>query len=234
MKEVSIVANPRTKVGKGSARQTRMAGHIPAVVYGPEIDPVPISIEAKAFRAAVKGSTGASTIFDLDVEGKKNKVVIRDIQRDPVTSKVTHIDFHAIAMNKPIHLSIPIRFVGVSEGVKTQGGIMQTTLRELEISCLPADIPEKVEIDVAELNIGDSVHVEDLSIPNVNILSDEHSTVVVISAPTVLKSTAEEAAEAEAEAEAAEEAAEGEAPAEDAAGEEKKEGATEKKGGEKK
>jgi large subunit ribosomal protein L25 len=230
MKEVSIVANPRAKVGKGSARQTRMAGHIPAVVYGPEIDPVPISIDAKAFRAAVRGSTGASTIFDLDVDGKKNKVVIRDIQRDPITSNVTHIDFHAISMNKPIHLSIPIRFVGVSEGVKNQGGIMQTTMRELEISCLPADIPEKVEIDVAKLNIGDSVHVEDLSIPNVNIISDEHSTVVVISAPTVLKSTAEEAAEAE----AAEEAAEGEAPAEEGEGEEKKEEAAEKKEGEKK
>lgn len=214
MKEVSISASARNKVGKGSARQTRMAGFIPGVVYGPEIDPFPISIEARTFRTALKAS-GSTTIFDLDVEGKKNKVVVRSIQRDPVTSQITHVDFHAISMNKPIHLSIPISFTGTPVGVKTEGGIMQTTLREIEISCLPADIPEQIKIDVSELGIGESVHVKDLEIPNVNILSDVSSTIVVITAPTVVKSVAE--TEAEAAAEEAAEAAEGEegAPAED-------------------
>jgi len=230
-REISISADLRERVGKGSARQTRMTGRIPAVVYGPEIDPVAISIDAKAFRLAVKEAGGASVVYDLNVGGKANKVLIRDIQRDPVTSVVTHVDFHAISMNKEINISVPIHLTGTPVGVKTEGGIMQTTLRELEVACLPKDIPEQVTIDVSELKIGESVHVGNLEIPNARVLTDEHRTIVVISAPTVLKSTAAEGEEAEGEelaegeegaegaAESAEGAAEGEAKAE-----EKKEG----------
>jgi large subunit ribosomal protein L25 len=128
-------------------------------------------------------------------------------------------------MNKPLHLSIPIRFIGTANGVKNEGGIMQTTMRELEIACLPKDIPEHFQIDVTALNIGDSIHVKDLDIPNVEILTEEQRTVVVISAPTVVKVAEPEVEEGE-EAELAEgeEAAEGEGE-----GEEKAEGDKEEK-----
>lgn len=228
-KEISIDADLREQVGKGSARQTRIAGRIPAVVYGPEIDPVAISVDSKAFRAAVKEAGGSSAVYDLNVGGKASKVLIRDIQRDPVTSVVTHVDFHAISMNKEIHISVPIHFTGTPFGVKTEGGIMQTTLRELDVACLPKDIPEQVLIDVSELKIGESVHVGNLEIPNARVLTEAGRTIVVISAPTVLKSTAAEGEEAEGE-----ELAEGEEGAEAAAEGEGAEGEAKAKAEEKK
>lgn len=225
MRETALTATPRPELGKNAARRVRSVGQIPGVVYGPETKPISVAIDERAFRAAVKEAGGISAIFNLNVAGKENKVVLRELQRDPVTSRVIHIDFHAISMNKPIHISIPVHFVGLAEGVKSDGGIMQTTLRELAISCLPADIPERFELDISELRIGESIHVKDISIPKVEILSESQRTVVVISAPTVMKveePTAEEVAEGEAaEGEAA---ADAEAkPAEGAATEEKKE-----------
>lgn len=232
MKEISLVASMRSSVGKGAARQVRMGGNIPAVVYGPEIEPFSIAVEERSFHAATKSAGGVSSIINLKVDGKSNKVIIRDVQRDPVTSKIIHLDFYAVSMKKPISISIPIHFVGTARGVKTDGGIMQTTMRELEISCLPSDIPEHVEVDVAELGIGDSIHVLDLTIPKVQILSEARRTVVVISAPTVMKVEAavEEEAVAEEEAEVAEAPAEeGEAPAEEKKDEKKDEKKEEKK-----
>ena len=223
MKEVLLSAMNRPGTGKGPARRVRMAGGIPAVVYGPEIEPEPIAVNERDFRAVMKTAT-SSTIFTLDVEGKKNKVVLRDIQRDPVTSKVVHLDFHAVSMSKPINIYVPITFVGTPRGVKTDGGIMQTTMRELEISCLPSDIPDSVELDVTELGIGESIHVRDINIPNATIAAEGERTVVVISAPSVVKSAAA-TAEEEAEEEAAAEEAAVEAPsgAEEGKKEEEKE-----------
>lgn len=235
MKEVALIASPRTSVGRGSARRTRQTGSIPAVVYGPETEPFSIAIEERAFRAAMKSAGGTSAIYNLEVDDKRNKVVIREIQRDPVTNEITHLDFLAISMTKSLHISIPIHFVGTARGVKTDGGIMQTTMRELEISCLPSDIPEYVEVNVDDLGIGDSIHVRDLSIPKTQVLSELQRTVVVISAPTVMKveePTAEEIAAAE---EAAEEApAEAAAEEEETKAEEKKDEKKEEKKGKKK
>jgi large subunit ribosomal protein L25 len=212
MREIAITATARDKSGKGSARRSRREGMIPAIVYGPEIDPLSLSINEREFRTAMKQASRGS-IINLEVGGNTNKVLIRELQRDPVTSRVIHVDFHAISMNKPIHVSIPIHFVGTAKGVKTEGGIMQITMREAEISCLPADIPDFVEVDVSELGIGDAVHVSNLAIPNAKILAEGQRTVVVISAPTVVKSeavTAEAAVVAEGEEAAAEaEGAEG-------------------------
>jgi len=218
MKEISLTADLRTESGKGPARRTRRDGKIPGIIYGPEVDPLSIAIDEKVFRNAMKLST-SSSIFKLDVDGKENKVVVRDLQRDPITCRVIHIDFHAISMNRPINISIPVKFVGTPRGVKTDGGIMTVPMRELEISCLPVNIPDELEIDVSDLGIGDSIHVSDLEIENVEISSEKRRTVVVISSPTVIKAdetVAEEGEEGEAvegeEGEAAEgEAAEGEA-----------------------
>jgi large subunit ribosomal protein L25 len=236
MKEIAIPANRRQGLGKGPARQARFEGIIPAVVYGPEITPMSIAVREQDFRAALKAAGGESTIYTLMLDGQANKVIIREIQRDPVTSKIIHLDFHAISMNKPIDIRIPLHFVGTSKGVKSEGGIMQVLIRDLEISCLPVNIPEHVEVDVTELGIGDSIHVRDLNIPNVEILADASSTVVVISAPTIIKveaPTAAETAAAEAEAAAAAEGAEG-AEGAAAPGEEKKEAKKEEKKEEKK
>jgi large subunit ribosomal protein L25 len=203
MKEVTLTVVPREGKGKGPARQTRMVGFIPGVIYGPQTQPESIKVENRAFNAAWKTAGGGSVIFSLDKGGKKTKVLIRELQRDPVTNNVIHVDFHAISMTKPIHLSIPIHLVGTPIGVKTEGGILQATMREIEISCLPTDIPEQVEINVENLHIGDSIHIRDILIPKVKILEEPDTTLAVVSAPTVLKTVEEEAAEAAAAAEAA-------------------------------
>ena len=228
MKEVSLAVSSRTTKGKGPARRSRHEGNIPGVVYGPEVTPISVEVSERALRAAIKEAHGTSAIFNLDVDGKMNKVVIRDIQRDPVSSSVIHIDFHAISMNKPLHLSVPLHFTGTAHGVKTDGGILQTTMREMEISCLPTDIPEHIDVDVTELGIGDSIHVRDIEVPNAKILAEPQRTVAVVAPPTVVKvdTPAEELAEGEEVAEGEEGAeaapAEGEG-AEDAKAEEKKE-----------
>jgi len=234
MKEVALSVIPREGSGKGAARQTRMVGFIPGVVYGPQTKPESIKIDTRTFNAAWKMG-GGSVIFNLEKEGKKRKVLIRELQRDPITNAVIHVDFHAISMTKPIHLSIPIHLVGTPIGVKTEGGIMQMTIREIEISCLPTDIPEHLEINVENLHIGDSIHVRDISIPKAKILEEPDTTIAVVSAPTVLKTVEEEAAEALAAAEAAAAAGvvEGEAGAAPAEGKAGAEGAK-KEGGEKK
>lgn len=223
MKEISVPATTRERVGRGSGRRARVAGDIPAVIYGPEIDPMPIAVNERELRAALK-TTGLSAIINLNVNGKTTKTIIREIQRDPISSRAIHIDFHAISMTKPLHISVPIHFDGIPIGVKVDGGIMQVTMREMEISCLPSDIPEQIEINVEELGIGDSIHVRDLDVPKAKMLAEPQRTVVVISAPTIVKveETAEEELEGE---EAAAAAAEGEADAEakaEGAGEDEK------------
>ena len=213
MKEIALTAVKRPSVGKGPARQSRRDGYIPGVVYGPEVEPTSVAVDERTFRQTMRQSSGAS-IINLDVDGKQNKVVLRELQRDPVTSRIIHVDFHAISMNKPINVAVPINLTGTPEGVKTDGGIMQQTMRELRIECLPKDIPDEITIDVEELRIGDSIHVRDLDVPNVRVLSEEQRTIVTIAAPTVIK--VDEPAEAEAEEGVEGEAAEGEAPAEGA------------------
>ncbi len=211
MREIPMTAVMREEVGKGFARRARMAGQIPGVIYGPETEPMAVAVVEHEFRTAMK-TADSSSILSIQVDGKEHKAVVRELQRDEITNKVIHVDFHAISMSRPINVALPINFTGTPIGVKVDGGIMQATIRELEISCLPKDIPDKFEIDVSELNIGDSIHVRDLDIPNVDIMTAERRTVVVISAPTVIKSEVT-AGGVEGE-EGVEEAEEGEAAAE--------------------
>lgn len=221
MKEVSLSVSLREKTGKGAARQSRMAGNIPGVIYGPEVQPMSIEVSEKDLRRAVKEAGSSSAIYQLAVNGKSTPVIIRDLQRDPLTSKVTHVDFHAISMNKPLHITVSLNIVGIPNGVKADGGIMQIVVREIDIACLPKDIPDSVDIDVSALEVGDSIHVRDLEIPNAKILTEERRTVLVVNAPTVviLDTPAEGEEEGEegvegAEGAEGEGAAEGEAAAE--------------------
>jgi len=214
MKERTLTASPREGVGKGPARQTRLNSRIPGILYGPETEPQPIDLDGRELTLMMRSLGGSAAIFDLDVKGKKRKVIVRDMQRDPITSNIIHVDLHALSMTKPIHMSIPLHFLGTPKGVKTDGGIMQTNMREIEISCLPAKLPEFFEINVEDLGIGDSIHVSDLDLPDIDILSEAQRTIVVISAPTVVKEPVVEEEGEEGElAEGAEAPAEGEAGA---------------------
>lgn len=219
MKEVNLTVQKRDATGKGANRHLREIGDIPAVVYGPEMNPIPVQVNYKKLYRLMHGIP-LNTIINLDIEGTdqpSRKVLIRELQKDPVSGNLLHIDFHQIPLDKPITLTAPIRTIGIPLGVSTFGGILQNVRRSIEISCLPADIPDIIEIDISELNIGDSIHVSDIQLEKVNILTNPVRTIVTVVAPTVIKEPA--AAEAEEEGEEVEgeeaEKAEGEEAAED-------------------
>ena len=202
MQEITIAARKRESSGKGVARKLRAAGRIPAIFYGRTQQPVSIDIEAKQFENILHHLESENVIVNLAIGDEVNKALLRDVQHGPVRGMVLHADFYHVAMDQEINVHIPIHFQGLAAGVKNDGGIMQCTMRELEISCLPDRIPPSVDVDVNALNIGDSIHVRDIVLPGVKIVSDPQSTVVTIIHPIIIKA-APTAAEVEAEAAAA-------------------------------
>ncbi|MBN2226540.1 MAG: 50S ribosomal protein L25 [candidate division Zixibacteria bacterium] len=220
MKEVRLTAEKRDGIGKGVARQSRLNGYIPGVVYGPETESFPITMKATELDAFLRHHGHSNVLIDLDIDGMpgERKVLIRELQRDPVRGTPRHVDMYQVSMKKRINLSIGIELVGMPEGVKL-GGILQHIIRELDIACLPTDIPDNVQLDVSELQIGDSLHVSDITIDKVEILANPKRTVVTVVPPTVVKTEEPKAAEGAGEEGAA---AEGET-AEGAEGEGKKE-----------
>lgn len=237
MKEVNLTVEKRGETGKGPNRRTRMDGDIPAVVYGPDIDPISIKINYRKLYKLMHG-TPLSTIINLDIEGDDSparKVLIRELQKNPVSGELLHIDFHNISMDRPITITIPIIVTGIPIGVKDFGGIVQHVRRDIEISCLPAKIPADIEIDISELGVGDSIHVSDLDLKDVELLTDLEQTVVTVVAPTVIKEEVAAEEEVEGEEGEGEEGAEGAEAKEGEAkeGEAKPEGDDKKKGGDK-
>lgn len=189
MKEVVLKAKSREKLGKEHAKKLRKNGIIPAVVYGLETKTLPLEIESKSFYALLRGGLGENVILTLEIgdhkDGKK-QVLIREVQRDPVRGDIVHVDFHQISLTKKIAIEVPIHLVGSPEGVK-EGGILQHALRDLRVECLPTAIPEKIEVDVSHLKIGDSIHVADIKVEGVDILSDLQSSVASVVPPTIFK-----------------------------------------------
>lgn len=189
MKEVVLKVRPREQRGKEHAKKLRRNGFIPAVVYGQKTPSLPLEIEDKSFHALLRGGLGENVLVTLttgDEKGKDRKVLIREIQRDPVTAQIIHVDFHEVSLTKRLTIQVPVHLVGTPEGV-TEGGILQHALRELEVQCLPTAIPERIEVDVSHLTIGDSIHVADLKMENVDIVSDPGSSIVSVVPPSVFK-----------------------------------------------
>lgn len=192
-----IKANKRKDAGKGAARTHRREGRIPAILYGHGEDSVSLTVDRNELDRLVHSISIENTIVDLDVDGGGYKVLIREIQRHPVRHDFLHVDFFHVAMDEKIHLEIPVVVVGTAEGVKNKGGILDHQLREIEVYCLPGNIPEKIEVDVSALDIGDSIHVSDLDLPDVEVETDLDRTVVSVLAPTVAPEPEEEVVEEE-------------------------------------
>src|SRR5882762_7394803 len=174
---VSLSASPRQATGKGAARQARFRGRVPAVIYGHGRDTQPLELEAKALEKALQGVEPASTIIDLAVDGKTVKTLIREIQRHPIRPDIIHVDFYEIHASEKVKLKVPVHLVG------NPGGVRNQVTREVEIEVLPANIPDRVELDVNALKIGDSLHVRDLTIPNAKILTDADLTIATVVPP---------------------------------------------------
>jgi large subunit ribosomal protein L25 len=190
-----VEARPREAKGKNQARRVRRAGQVPAIVYGAGKPPVSVSLDPKQISAILHSATGHNTIFDLQLDGEMSKAMIVDWQHEPIKGSLLHLDLKRIAMDQLLTVKVPIVLKGEAIGVKTQGGIMEQVLREVELECLPADIPGSIEIDVSELNFGQVLRVADLPhTGSLHFLTDENQSVAhVIAVKEVVAPVAAEA-----------------------------------------
>ncbi len=182
---VSLAAQHRDTGGKGPARQMRMVGRIPAVVYGRGRDPESLSVSAAEVDKLLATHARASTIISLAIDGDPVKVLIRDVQRHPLRRDITHLDFYEIHEGESITVTVPIHLEGSPDGVRNAGGTLDQVLREVQLAVLPRHIPERLELEVTALTIGQSLHVRDLVIENANILTDGEMTICSIIPPRV-------------------------------------------------
>jgi len=198
-----VTAKPREgKFNKNAARRVRVAGKIPAVLYGPGADPVAVEVDPKQISRILFSETGHNTIFDVEVTGQSAaKAMIVDWQREPIKDQLIHIDMKRIALDKPLRVSVRVKLLGTPVGVKTEGGILDQVQREIEIECLPADIPSHIDVDVSELHLHGVLRVSDLPHSDkVKILTAEDGTVAhVMAIREEVTPTAEETAAVPAE-----------------------------------
>ena len=189
---VSFSATARDAVGKGAARTLRSKGEIPAVIYGHGREPQALSLNARDLDKLLGHIQAESTVIEVSVGGATSKTLIREIQRHPIRRQILHVDFQALVAGEKVTVSIPIVLQGIPEGVRLGGGVLDQTLREIEIEVDPSSIPDHIEFDVTNLVIGDSVHVSDLKVPEgVEVLDDPETSVAVVAAPrAVIEETA--------------------------------------------
>lgn len=166
--EARLEAVKRTTHGKNEANRTRMAGKIPAVLYGGNIvdgkpQATPIAVDPKVLMNVMRAGSGVNTIIGLSVGDEDVRVLMKEYQIDPISGKLLHVDFYRIAMDKLLTVKVPITVKGESKGVKQQGGLLDFVHREVEIECLPADIPEHIEIDITDLALGQAVRLRDVA-----------------------------------------------------------------------
>ena len=199
MAQSQLSVAPRAGTGKGSARALRRAGLVPGVVYGKGLAACTVAIDPKALKQAIATEAGWNTLITLQGDGPfDGKVVIlKDLQVHPLRRDMTHVDFQAVDLNQKVHVMVPVHVVGKSQGEKT-GGQLHIIRHELEVVCLPSDIPPSINIEVAALNIGDVVHIEDVALPAGTEVPHEVNFTVI----TVTGHKAEEEAAAAAGAEA--------------------------------
>jgi len=206
-----ITAEVRGDTGKGVARKLRQAGRIPAVLYGQGKEGVSLSLDGYELDQLLSTSGAKTSVLELEVrdgsKGDTRNVLIKEVQKHPFKDRILHMDLLEIAMDEVISVMVPREITGTAKGVKLDGGILEMKRRELEIECLPNNIPDTLIIDVTELEIGDVIHVEDIQVPSgVTIVHDVNFTLLTVVAPAVEVEAAEELEEG-VEAEAAEGAA---------------------------
>ena len=188
-----LTANAREKVGKGSAREARRQGNIPAVIYGDKKSPIPIVVEQKILVRYLSTGGFFNTLFDIDINGELNRVLPRDVQLHPVTDVPEHVDFLRVSATTKISVEVPVEFVGddVSPGIKS-GGVLNVVRYTVEVSCTPDLIPSSLLLDLSSAEIGDSLHISAVNLPQgvTPTISDRDFTIATIVAPTVVRDEA--------------------------------------------
>ena len=199
MAVIQLKGARRDQIGKGAARKARAAGQIPGVIYGHGETPQPIAVDFREFELALRGHKGSNAIVNLNVGGGEVTALVRDVQYDPLSRAIIHLDFQHISLTEQIEVEVPVQFVGIPVGVKDGGGILEHLVRTLTVKCLPTAIPASIDVDVTALNIGQNLHVGDLA-PGVGyqMITDAGVAVAAVVAPA-----AEEVVAAPVEGEAA-------------------------------
>jgi len=167
-KQVKLKAEARTNVGRSGVRKLRARGIIPAVIYGGKVKPQSLQVAARDINAMMSHASGENVLVDLEIAGEKSNraALVQEVQHSPVGGEIVHVDFHAISMDETIQAEVPLEPTGTAVGVKTFGGLLEQSLRALTIECLPRDLPDRITVDVSQLNIGDSIHVRDIQLPS--------------------------------------------------------------------
>jgi len=189
MSTMTLRAAPRPLAGAGTLRKLRRAGQIPGIVYGKsEPEPIPVAVESKDLQTVLKSHSHGILNLEISGYGKRN-VLLLDVQRDPISGEVRHVDFHRISMDEAIRTQVPLEISGTAAGEK-EGGMLQIVMYELELECMPAQLPDSIKVDVSDMQIGDTLVVGDLQLPEgVKAIADADAVVAAVLAPQ--KDTAE-------------------------------------------
>jgi len=225
-KQVKLTAERRTATGRSAVRKLKAAGSIPAVIYGAKDKPETLQVSKREINAMLSHASGENILVELEIAGKNRLALVQEVQHAPIGGGILHIDFHAVSMDEVIEADVPVEPVGVANGVKNMGGLLEQNLRSLAIECLPRDLPDVIKVDVSALNIGDAIHVREIQLPaGVTTRIQPDLTAFSVLAPTVeeepVAATAEAAAGPEVIKEKKEEPEGGAAPAGGAAKEKK-------------
>lgn len=182
---LKIKANKREIFGKNASRRLRREGMIPAVIYGAREVTVSLNLKKQDVFKILRAEAGENTIFQISFDSEVRNAMIKELQRDPVTDEILHADFIQITMDKTIRISVPVITVGEAVGVKTEGGFIDLMSREVELECLPKDIPENIEVDISDLHLHQSFKVEDIApVEGVEIISAPDTILVLVEAPS--------------------------------------------------
>src|SRR3954463_13642865 len=165
-KQVKLKAEPRTETGRSAARKLKARGVIPAVVYGGKNKPQPLQVLARDVDIMLSHAAGENILVDLEIGGETRTALVQEVQHAPVGNNVLHIDFHAVSMDETLEAEVPLEPIGTANGVKNFGGLLEQSLRNLTVECLPRDLPDRITVDISALNIGDAIHVRDIPLPS--------------------------------------------------------------------
>jgi large subunit ribosomal protein L25 len=194
--DATLNLEKRDVTGKGGARKLRAGGRVPGVLYGENESVQAVAIDAARFEALLRSGAHHRLLELTLADGQPVKALVREIQIHPVSRAVVHVDLQRVSMQKRIRVSVPIVLTGKPEGVKTQGGILEHSLREAEVECLPGEIPERIEVEVSGLQVGQAIHISDLVRPGIQFVGHPGTTVATVSLPAAERSAEEVAAEA--------------------------------------
>src|SRR5215472_3016162 len=166
-KQVKIKAELRSESGRAAARKLKARGIIPAVIYGGKDKPQSLQVSARDINAIMSQASGENVLVELEIggDGQSRTALVQEVQHSPVGGDIRHVDFHSISMDQMIDAEVPLEAAGTPVGVKTFGGLLEQSLRALAIECLPGDLPDRITVDVSQLNIGDAIHVRDIQLP---------------------------------------------------------------------